>query len=126
MKSVAFLVAAITLSFCAELHAQQALRCDGDLAMPRDSKAVVVWKCGEPFFVQSFCRLFDPNEGVVTLLPIGPYAPGHASRAVVSARGRVVLQPRTRAAHCDHAVRARGVEVDPVRRSGSVRDAAVS
>ena len=76
MKSVAFLVAATTLSFCAELHAQQALRCDGDLAMPRDSKAVVVWKCGEPFFVQSFCKIIDPSEGVMTLLPIGPYAPG--------------------------------------------------
>ena len=75
MKSIALLVAAVTLPFCVELHAQQTLRCDGDLAMPRDSKAVVQWKCGEPFFVQSYCRMIDPNEGGVTLLPIGPYAP---------------------------------------------------
>lgn len=34
----------------------RSLRCNGDLAEVGDSKASVLQKCGEPFFVDTFCK----------------------------------------------------------------------
>jgi Protein of unknown function (DUF2845) len=55
MKTIAISLWAAAASFCASVQAE-ALRCNGDLAQIRDSKASVLQKCGAPFFSESFCK----------------------------------------------------------------------
>ena len=50
--------------------AAEGLRGDGDLALPGNTMAAVLRKCGEPFFVASYCR---PLANVV--LPDGYVLP---------------------------------------------------
>ena len=44
-------------------HAES-LRCDGDLAQIRDSKATVLAKCGEPMLKDSFCKPVEQSTTV--------------------------------------------------------------
>src|SRR3954465_439961 len=55
MKSMTFALLVVAAAFCTSLHAGS-LRCNGDLAGIGESKASVLWKCGQPFFVESYCR----------------------------------------------------------------------
>jgi len=55
MKNITFILCAAAALFCATARAD-ALRCDGDLAQIGDDKASVLYKCGQPFFVESYCR----------------------------------------------------------------------
>jgi hypothetical protein len=55
MKSIAFILGTAAAAFCTTVDAES-LRCNGDLAGIGDSKASVLYKCGQPFFVESYCR----------------------------------------------------------------------
>jgi hypothetical protein len=55
MRTIAFVLWAAAASFCPTLHAES-LRCDGNLAQIGEYKASVLYKCGEPFFAESYCR----------------------------------------------------------------------
>ena len=76
MKFVAFVAWAAAFSCCTPAHAQGSLRCDGDLAQIRDSKAVMLQKCGEPFFTESFCKPTDQIFLPCQLVEEWAYNPG--------------------------------------------------
>src|ERR1700693_1072316 len=68
MKLSALVLWGAAALFCSTIHAES-LRCNGDLAQIGESKASVLQKCGQPFFVDSFCT--PANE---IILP--PSSPG--------------------------------------------------
>ena len=76
MKFFAFIIWASTVSFCTPVHAQGSLRCQGDLAQIRDSKAAMLQNCGEPFFTESFCKPTDQIFLPCQLVEEWAYNPG--------------------------------------------------
>ena len=55
MKNITFILGIAAASFCTPIHAES-LRCNGDLAQIGEYKASILYKCGEPFFAESYCR----------------------------------------------------------------------
>ena len=78
MKIIAMLsVAAAGATLCGAIHAES-LRCNGDLAGTGDSKAAVLYKCGAPYFAESFCKPVahsdDMDRITVVCVPVDDWA----------------------------------------------------
>jgi hypothetical protein len=73
MKTIAFILSAAAAAFCTSVSAE-AFRCNGDLAALGESKSSVLYKCGQPYFVESYCRprgaiRADPPEDMTWIVP---------------------------------------------------------
>ena len=75
MKSVAFVICLAAACCSSSVHAQFStpLRCDNNLAQVRDTKAAVIHKCGQPFFVEMFCVPHDRDLAIIPMLPNVPF-----------------------------------------------------
>jgi len=55
MKTIAFILWTAAAAFCTTANAES-FRCNGDLAQIGEYKASVLYKCGQPFFAESYCK----------------------------------------------------------------------